>query len=125
MHGLLVSLGVSHPNLEKIKLFCDELKMGETKLTGAGGGGCAITLLNDEMDKAEYEQKYRTLLDKFEGHGFETFQTTLGGKGVGLLTSPSDSLLEFMNVEKFVGFKDTTEIEKSVGCSAVDEWKYW
>ncbi|CAI8503180.1 Mevalonate kinase [Pichia kudriavzevii] len=124
-HGLLVSLGVSHPNLEKIKLFCDELKMGETKLTGAGGGGCAITLLNDEMDKAEYEQKYRTLLDKFEGHGFETFQTTLGGKGVGLLTSPSDSLLEFMNVEKFVGFKDTTEIEKSVGCSAVDEWKYW
>lgn len=120
-HGLLVSLGVSHPNLERIKLYCDELDMGETKLTGAGGGGCAITLLKDEIN----EDNYKQLLSKFEQHGFETFKTTLGGKGVGLLAVPSKDVLEYMSTESFVNFKNTTEIEASIGCSAVDLWKFW
>ena len=44
-HGLLVSLGVSHPGLELVKSLSDSLGVGSTKLTGAGGGGCSLTLL--------------------------------------------------------------------------------
>lgn len=117
-HGLLVSLGVSHPNLERIKLYCDELEMGETKLTGAGGGGCAITLLRDDIDP----ESYKTLLGKFEQNGFETFKTTLGGKGVGLLVGEGN---EFMTVDRFIGFTNTTDIEEAIGCSVIDAWKYW
>jgi mevalonate kinase len=120
-HGLLVSLGVSHPNLERIKLYCDELKMGETKLTGAGGGGCAITLLNDNIDQENYEK----LLKKFEQNGFETFKTTLGGKGVGLLVNPNEEILKFMNVQSFIDFENTTEIEAAIGCSTIEAWRYW
>lgn len=120
-HGLLVSLGVSHPNLERVKLYCDELKMGETKLTGAGGGGCAITLLKDDVDAETYEK----LFAKFEQNGFETFRTTLGGKGVGLLEDPAEALLQYMTPESFVNFNNTTEIETSIGCTAVESWKYW
>lgn len=44
-HGLLVALGVSHPKLERIREIIDHAGIGWTKLTGAGGGGCAITIL--------------------------------------------------------------------------------
>lgn len=120
-HGLLVALGVSHPNLERIKLYCDELKIGETKLTGAGGGGCAITLLNENITQDTYDE----LNAKFEQHGFQTFKTTLGGKGVGLLMNPSKEFSEYLSVESFVNFKTTNEIETSIGCSSVESWKYW
>lgn len=120
-HGLLVSLGVSHPNLERIKLYCDELKMGETKLTGAGGGGCAITLLHDNIPPESYDK----LNSQFKKHGFETFKTTLGGKGVGLLENAPSDILEHMSIKSFVDFKNTTEIESSIGCSSVDSWRYW
>lgn len=42
IHGPLILLDVSHSSLEKIKLFTDQLDVGDTKLTAAGGGGCAI-----------------------------------------------------------------------------------
>ncbi|KAJ8608773.1 hypothetical protein MRB53_039458 [Persea americana] len=47
-HGLLTSLGVSHPRLERLRYLVDQAGVGWTKLTGAGGGGCAITLLKPE-----------------------------------------------------------------------------
>lgn len=42
--AMLVAIGVSHPSLQAI---CDEsVSLGfSAKLTGAGGGGCAITVL--------------------------------------------------------------------------------
>jgi len=46
-HRHLVSLGVSHPSLETIKART-VIPFGlSTKLTGAGGGGCAVTLIPD------------------------------------------------------------------------------
>lgn len=98
-HGLLVSLGVSHPKLEKVRSVGDELGIGETKLTGAGGGGCAITLLHAEDSddasttpdgKANQKRDIADRLAEFKGrlqsekNGFEIFQTTLGGPGVGV-----------------------------------------
>ncbi|GMM30310.1 mevalonate kinase [Martiniozyma asiatica (nom. inval.)] len=120
-HGLLVSLGVSHPNLERIKLYCDELNLGETKLTGAGGGGCAITLLHDNCDTGRLNQ----LKEKFQSKGFETFETFLGGKGCALLVNPDEDLISKLTVESFVGFKSRDEIEQTLGCSFREEWRYW
>lgn len=47
-HAHLVSLGVSHPVLETIRAqTAAEPYRLSTKLTGAGGGGCAVTLVPD------------------------------------------------------------------------------
>ncbi|KAF2022738.1 mevalonate kinase-like protein [Setomelanomma holmii] len=47
-HGLLVALGVSHPRLERIREVIDHAGIGWKKLTGADGGGCAITILKSQ-----------------------------------------------------------------------------
>lgn len=46
-HRHLVSLGVSHPALEIIRSKTASPYGLSTKLTGAGGGGCAVTLVPD------------------------------------------------------------------------------
>ncbi|KAI9816993.1 MAG: hypothetical protein M1826_001688 [Phylliscum demangeonii] len=80
-HGLLVSLGVSHPRLERIRELVDYAGIGWTKLTGAGGGGCAITMLKPEIDG----QILARLRASLEAEDFEIHETTLGGDGVGVL----------------------------------------
>ncbi|KAG8801331.1 cystathionine beta-lyase, partial [Serendipita sp. 399] len=45
-HGYLKELGASHISLEEICELTDEFGLC-TKLTGAGGGGCAVTLIPD------------------------------------------------------------------------------
>ncbi|KAI5918909.1 hypothetical protein F4810DRAFT_703914 [Camillea tinctor] len=80
-HGLLVSLGVSHPRLERIRELIDYQNLGWTKLTGAGGGGCSITLMKPGVQPSELEQLERRL----EKEGYQKFRTTLGGDGIGVL----------------------------------------
>ncbi|KAJ7113117.1 GHMP kinase, partial [Mycena epipterygia] len=47
-HEYLVMLGVSHLSLETIRATTAALPYGlSTKLTGAGGGGCVVTLVPD------------------------------------------------------------------------------
>lgn len=47
-HEHLVTLGVSHPSLETIRATTAAPPYGlSTKLTGAGGGGCSVTLVPD------------------------------------------------------------------------------
>ncbi|CDK27913.1 unnamed protein product [Kuraishia capsulata CBS 1993] len=119
-HGLLVALGVSHPSLEKIKQFSDELAVGETKLTGAGGGGCAITLLKDSVEHS----KIAKLVEMFEEANFECYETMLGGKGVGMLVANDAAIKELLTVENFIQFKNRKEIEDTIGTSTL-EWRYW
>ena len=45
-HAHLRELGVSHESLETIKAKTATYDL-QTKLTGAGGGGCAVTLVPD------------------------------------------------------------------------------
>ncbi|KAK0635343.1 ribosomal protein S5 domain 2-type protein [Bombardia bombarda] len=80
-HGLLVSLGVSHPRLERVRELVDHEGIGWTKLTGAGGGGCSITLLRPGVPR----EKLDRLEERLEEEGYQKFETTLGGDGVGVL----------------------------------------
>lgn len=110
-HGLLVALGVSHPALEKIKMISDTHKLGATKLTGAGGGGCAITLVSDGTKEAVERAKA-----EFEAAGFESYETLLGGKGVGMMRHDVDA-------GQFVKW-GRGEIEAQVGVLQPG-WRFW
>ncbi|KAG8885652.1 cystathionine beta-lyase [Tulasnella sp. 331] len=83
-HGHLVTLGVSHQKLERIREVVDKFGGADglqTKLTGAGGGGCAVTLVPDGFD----EGKLRTLVKELEMEGFEAYETSVGGGGYGVM----------------------------------------
>lgn len=123
-HGLLIALGVSHPSLESIRLIADTHGLGATKLTGAGGGGCTITLLRDGVTEEELEKAKEEL----KANGFETFSTMLGGRGVGMLSSTSIALGDvpsMFSVEKFAILATRDDIELSIGASVLPEWRYW
>ena len=81
-HGQLVALGVSHPGLEVVRVLTDELGIGQTKLTGAGGGGCSLTLLNNDAPESQVAQFKSELQERY---GYETFETTLGGSGCSIV----------------------------------------
>lgn len=120
-HGLLVALGVSHPALEKIKIIGDTYAIGATKLTGAGGGGCAITLVNDDTP----ESVIQNVMTEFENEGFESFETSLGGKGAGLLTLKDCPDSKVFSPEIFASFTKRSEIEEALGLQKVPNWKFW
>lgn len=181
-HGLLVSLGVSHPKLERIRELIDHTGIGWTKLTGAGGGGCAITIIkprptsaangngngthhehssSDEASESEPDSpvtaaasvissgtklKHR-ILDNLEvklgNEGFDKFETTLAGDGVGVLWPAvlhnvnEEEGGEEIDQEKFLKAEGTEGIERLVGVASArarkvdvqrdvrEGWKFW
>ncbi|KAF9420583.1 Mevalonate kinase [Podila epigama] len=95
-HGLLAALGVSHPSLEKVREISSKLGL-KSKLTGAGGGGCALTLIRDDVS-AETVAVVKQLL---EAEGFYCMETNVGGPGAGILTlDRPTSIEEFLSHEK-------------------------
>ncbi|NXG61116.1 KIME kinase, partial [Hemiprocne comata] len=72
-------MGVGHPSLDRL---C-QVTMSHglhSKLTGAGGGGCGITLLRPDTSPLAVEAAKRDL----SACGFECWETSLGGPGVTL-----------------------------------------
>jgi hypothetical protein len=81
-HAHLVALGVSHPALEAIRATTAAPPHAlATKLTGAGGGGCAVTLLPDAFAPAALD----ALFAELRAGGFEPHATAVGGSGLGVL----------------------------------------
>ncbi|KAJ7039593.1 Cys/Met metabolism PLP-dependent enzyme-domain-containing protein [Mycena alexandri] len=82
-HQHLVTLGVSHPSLETIRTATAappyELS---TKLTGAGGGGCAVTLVPDDFEEGALDK----LLAELVNEKFVPYLTSVGGSGLGILS---------------------------------------
>jgi mevalonate kinase len=78
---LLNGLGVGHPILDTVCKVTAQFGL-HSKLTGAGGGGCALTLLSDsnvvEETKAGLEKE-----------GFQCFRAELGGVGV-MINTPEE-----------------------------------
>ncbi|KAJ5622219.1 hypothetical protein N7528_005451 [Penicillium herquei] len=129
-HGLLVSLGVSHPRLERIRELVDYADVGWTKLTGAGGGGCAMTLLRPDA-KPEVIQE---LKDKLASEGFNKYETTLGGDGIGVLypavlrNGSDEEGGEEIDQQKFEEAEGHVGIEQLVGVGFHEKregWKFW
>lgn len=129
-HGLLVSLGVSHPRLERIRELVDYAGIGWTKLTGAGGGGSAITLLKSEISR----EGLKDLEAKLDAEDFERFETTLGGDGVGVLwpavlkNGTEEEGGEEIDQEKFLNADGRDGVERLVGVGVNEKregWKFW
>jgi len=76
---LLNAIGVGHPSLDAARE-ASRLQRFSCKLTGAGGGGCAITLLDDSVDDSK--NRKQALEANLHRLGFDTFQSALAGDGV-------------------------------------------
>lgn len=129
-HGLLVSLGVSHPRLERIRELVDHAGIGWTKLTGAGGGGCAITMLRPDVDANVFKQ----LQSRLVSEEFEIYETTLGGDGVGVLwpavlkNGTDEEGGEEIDQDKFLNAIGNDGVEKLVGVGVEERregWQFW
>ncbi|TYK18318.1 ty3-gypsy retroelement transposase [Cucumis melo var. makuwa] len=72
--GLLQCMGVSHASIETVLRTSLKYKL-ISKLTGAGGGGCVLTLLPNWKVVDE-------VIAELESCGFECFIAGIGGKGV-------------------------------------------
>ena len=133
-HGLLVSLGVSHPRIDRIRELVDAAGLGWTKLTGAGGGGSTITLLKPGFMPDALSDLER----KLDAENFERFEITLGGDGVGILwpailkkgEENEEEGGEEIDQEKFLKVKGREGVEKLVGVGSKDQekregWKFW
>lgn len=131
-HGLLVALGVSHPRLERIRELVDHEGIGWTKLTGAGGGGCAITLLRPDVS----EEKLKRLEASLDAEGYGKFETTLGCDGVGVLWpallkngNEDETGGDEIDQDKFLNAEGIDGVEELVGVQGEsgdrDAWKFW
>jgi len=127
-HGILVSLGVSHPRLERVRELIDHAGIGWTKLTGAGGGGCSITLLKPNIKPAIMKE----LDNKLSSEGFEKYETTLGGAGVGVLWPAVTHSSELghpveISQEMFLTAKGVEGVESLVGVDSDGKrkWRFW
>jgi len=74
---ILCLYGVGHPRLDKIIDITKKHGL-YSKLTGAGGGGCAYTLITSNYT----EEKIKELVRALESEGFECFVANIGGPGV-------------------------------------------
>lgn len=131
-HGQLVSLGVSHPRLERIRELVDVVGLGWTKLTGAGGGGSTITLLKPDVSPTAL----RELAEQLDAEDFEKFDTTLGGDGVGVLwpavlrdehDGGEEGGVE-IDQQKFLEAEGEAGVESLVGVGGRvkrEGWKFW
>lgn len=132
-HGQLLSLGVSHPRLERVRALVDHEGIGWTKLTGAGGGGCSISLLRPDASQEKLDQ----LKQKLTEEGYENFKTILGGDGVGVLhpavikngmDEDEDYGME-IDLDNFLNAESNEDVERLVGVHGGggerEGWKFW
>ncbi|GAA5999772.1 uncharacterized protein JCM10292_003738 [Rhodotorula paludigena] len=88
-HAHLVSLGVGHAALEAVRSKTREQPWGlATKLTGAGGGGCAVTIVPDDFS----DELLVLLREALSASGFDTYSTSVGGRGFGVLVPPASAV---------------------------------
>jgi len=75
--GLLQCMGVSHPSIETVLRTTLKYKLA-SKLTGAGGGGCVLTLLPTLLSGTVVDK----VIADLESSGFHCLIAGIGGNGV-------------------------------------------
>jgi len=113
-HQHLSDLKVSHASLELIKNTTESHLVGRklsTKLTGAGGGGCAVTLLPDDLEEKDLE----SLKVRLENEGFNCYETRVGGNGVALLIPEGE--------KEDIGFFEEEELFRQGTDQVIREWE--
>lgn len=78
-HCLLNALGVGHESLERVCVIAKQKARLHAKLTGAGGGGCAICLIDEGVTNEELDQVIFALQDEMKA---SCIRTTVGGEGL-------------------------------------------
>lgn len=80
----LNALGVGHASLDQL---CQVTAANglHSKLTGAGGGGCGITLLKPGLERAKVEATKQALTSC----GFDCWETSIGAPGVSMHSAAS------------------------------------
>ncbi|KAI9314187.1 ribosomal protein S5 domain 2-type protein [Dichotomocladium elegans] len=76
-HSLLHAIGVSHVSLETVRNVTSTHGI-KTKLTGAGGGGCALSIIQDDVSADAID----AVSSELRLNGFDCYSTSLGGIGV-------------------------------------------
>ena len=87
--SLLRAMRVSHPSLERV---CDITKQQfglPTKLTGAGGGGCAFTYLGSNSTPNIDTTTHQMIKAIEQQHGVKCMESNAGGPGVLWVFPPS------------------------------------
>ncbi|OQE22736.1 hypothetical protein PENFLA_c012G06433 [Penicillium flavigenum] len=118
-----------YPNNKRIRELVDYANIGWTKLTGAGGGGCAITLFRPDVEDQTTEELER----KFTVVGFKTYETVLGADGVRVLwpaifRNGDGKAGEEIDQEKFKNTDGVQGINELVGVGAQENregWEFW
>lgn len=118
-HGLLCSLGVSHPRLEQLRSIVDLANIGAFKLTGSGGGGCGFVLLRPDLGASPALQQAER---QVEEAGMVKYETTLGGEGVGVLISGGDDA-QIISRDEFLGASGSAALVNLVEDGR--SWRYW
>lgn len=80
----LNALGVGHASLDQLCQVTAAHGL-HSKLTGAGGGGCGITLLKPGLERAKVEATKQALT----GCGFDCWETSIGAPGVSMHSATS------------------------------------
>ncbi|ORY86796.1 ribosomal protein S5 domain 2-type protein [Protomyces lactucae-debilis] len=86
---LLRKLGVSHDSIEAIVQRHQEI--GYTKLVGAGGGGCVVTLLKADTEELTSEQAKSKVPQGDE----QSYSVTMGGPGVCVMNLETEECIQF------------------------------
>jgi len=92
-HCLMDACGVSHPSLSQVRVITQKHGL-ISKLTGAGGGGCALTLLRDTTSSRVVEQASKDL----EAAGFTAFATSVGCPGLTTVDLPAPTFDTFSQI---------------------------
>nr|AJT35507.1 mevalonate kinase [Gentiana rigescens] len=82
--GLLQCMGVSHSSIETVLRTTLKYKLA-SKLTGAGGGGCVLTLLPTLLSGTVVDK----VIAELESCGFQCFIAGIGGRGMEISFSGS------------------------------------
>ncbi|KAL2468559.1 Mevalonate kinase [Forsythia ovata] len=82
--GLLQCMGVSHASIETVLRTTLKYKLS-SKLTGAGGGGCVLTLLPNLLSGTVVDK----VIEELESSGFQCLIAGIGGGGMEISFSGS------------------------------------